>query len=193
MFCLKAVFRTIAPILVILCAAFISSCREEIVDPPSTDDRLPANEPRSVDLNGDGFVDFEFYYLGLQTDDYPPSSAMRFLEVRAEDSNQVQFTDRIGPIAMEDGISIDETIGWTKYGTALASISWSRSRGWDSTWSGPWIGVGERSLGVRLRKQGTYYYGWVKLSVSREDGAVTVTDSAYQPLGNTAILSGIRP
>jgi hypothetical protein len=180
---------------VLLLAVLLTGCeRETLIAPvPDTRARATPTESRSIDLDGNGSVDFVFSYIGYQTTDYPPSATSWLLNVYARDSNQVQFAHPSGPVPMRDSVLIDETIGWADYGASLASVNWNYSRGWDSTWSGIWIGVGERSLGLRLRKTGLYHYGWVKLSVGLHDGVLTIADSGYQILPNTPILAGIRP
>jgi hypothetical protein len=185
--------NSVTALSTLLIAVVLTGCKKETVVSPVLDARFFPAESRSIDLDGNGSMDFVFSYIGLETTDYPPSAVLWLLNIHAKDSNQVQFTHPSGPIPLRDSVLIDETIGWADYGASLASIHWNYSKGWDSTWSGTWIGVGERSLGVRLRKSGLYHYGWVKLSVGSHDGVLTIADSGYQILPNTPILAGIRP
>ncbi len=185
--------KAITAFIPVLIVASLASCKKETTVSPVIDMRLLPNESRPIDLDGNGLVDFTFAYIGYQTHDYPPSAASWMLNVRPHNGNQVQYKHPEGTIPLQDSTLIDGSIGWTEYGTTLASVSWRSSTGWASSWSGIWIGVGERSLGVRLRKEGLYYYGWVKLSIGSRTGLLTISDSAYQSLPNTGILAGIHP
>jgi hypothetical protein len=160
---------------------------------PATDRRTFLNESRSIDLDRNGSADFVFSYFYTATADFAPSDAAWQLYVWGNDSNQVQSTSPGGPIPMRDSMLIDETIGWTVYGALLAGVGWSAKTEWEASWSGVWIGVGKRSLALRIRHQGGYYYGWVKLSVDSTNGVLALCDSACQPLMNTPILAGVHP
>ncbi len=157
------------------------------------DTLLPPPQLGNLDLDGNGTVDFKIEYFTYVTAGYPPSGATEFLSVRPLSTNQVQYVFPAGAIPLRDSVLIDGNIGWSSYYVSLAQIHWSRQAGWDSTWSGPWIGVGQRSLGLRLGRSGSYYYGWVKLSVFSSNGHYSVIDSASHTRVNTPILAGVRP
>ncbi|MFH2031522.1 MAG: hypothetical protein ABIJ40_13060, partial [Bacteroidota bacterium] len=65
------------------------------------------NESRSIDLDRNGSIDFVFSYFGYETLDYPSSAGSWLLDIQANDSNQVQFTNPGGPIPMQDSVLID--------------------------------------------------------------------------------------
>jgi len=137
--------------------------KEDTAVSPETPPTLIPNTSRSIDLDGNGSIDFSLSYIGILTDDYPASAALWSLNFYVHDSSQVQYTFQSGPIPMQDTTLIDDTMGWTRYPVTLASLHWSRSAGWGESWSGVWVGVGARTLAVRLSHQETYQDGWLKL------------------------------
>lgn len=168
-------------------------CRNDPPAPPDDDPVVIPNETRSLDLDNDGRVDFLFSYLGIQTMDEPPSVISWSLNVNATGDHQVQYSTEQGALPLADGVVIDGAIGWSRENLSLASRVWQRGIGWSPSWSGPWVGVTPRNLGLRLYRQGAWRYGWVKLMVGTQDGRLRVVDSAYHPIANASIRAGFKP
>jgi hypothetical protein len=150
-------------------------------------------EAFSLDLNGDGTVDFVFEYHAIMTDDIPTSAASNQLFLGAKDENAVQFFEVTGTVPLEDGVTIDESASWEGFGVTLIALGWTRAGGWESEWSGPWAGTPPSSLGLQLQLKGSVHYGWVKLTVDQKSGDVFVHDHAYNPSAGEGILSGVHP
>lgn len=174
-------------------AAFLGCGSDnDVVEPPILE--FPRNgEALSLDLDGDGTIDFIFEYHTIQTDDIPTSAASNQLFLHAKDENAVQFFEKVGAVPLEDGVIIDESASWEGFGVTLLALRWTRAEGWESEWSGPWAGVPPRSLGLRLQVDGSVHYGWVKLTVDQKNGDVFVHDHAYNSSAGDGVLSGIHP
>ena len=169
------------------------SCNEESSVSKTNDPIVVPRETRSIDLNGDGVTDIEFVYQVIKTTDEPTSTMSCMLNVRSNDSSQIQFTYPGGAVPMKDSVLIDESVGWTEYTETLAHINLLTPSGRDARWSGPWIGVGERSLGLRLWNKGSFNYAWLKFSIDSFTGIISFSDSAVQSIANKPILAGIHP
>ena len=154
--------------------------------PPVTD--IPAN----LDLNHDGTIDFHFDYGYYCTQDVPMSAMTCYLYVRSTGDNEHQNVYLEGTTPLPDSTLIDESIGWSRYTGWLARIDWHIDTGWDSTWTGDWAGVTEMNLALKLGGD-SLHYGWVKLSVTSDKGALTIHVHAYQPLSEEPILAGVVP
>lgn len=176
-----------------ICSLFLGLSCVDHLQPSMTTFHLGSFRDGKLDLDGDGKVDFRFQYGGYQTLDVPPSAMTLFLEVVPEDHHAVQYRYPEGVAALPDSVLIDQTLGWAHYGIWLASFHWSRATGWDSSWSGPWINQPAKNLALRVKRNGNYHYGWVKLSINAEDGSYTVHSFAVQPEPNTPILAGVVP
>lgn len=152
---------------------------------------VPGHELR-LDLDADGIPDFLFSYQGTQKADIPPSAVSWILNVDGFDDHQVQYNNAIGTIPMLDGATISDASGWSVFDTPLATRAWERGIGWSRAWVGVWIGVGPRSLGLRLKKSDGWHYGWVKLAVDARTGNLSILDSAWQRQPDRPIRAGLH-
>jgi hypothetical protein len=139
-----------------------------------------------LDLDGNGKIDYRFAYYAWTTNSYPNPDHGMGVEVDCIDSNQVQNSPLTGTQPMKDSVLISDTSGWNRYSEGLAGSSNF------TYWSGPFVKDTSQNLGLRLYRQGLYYYGWVKLSITH-DGKLWFLDSAYSSIANKPILAGVHP
>ena len=131
-----------------------------------------------LDLNHDGIVDFV-----LSNTYYPPNF---FVDVRISGRNKVAGGHtyayplppgaKIGPALAFDGLL----------------LAWSDPNG-VSDWSGPWLNVGARYLGMHFQIKGKLHYGWARVNVlffPYQGFAARLTGYAYETVPNKAIIAG---
>lgn len=192
--------RTLTIILAIAFAAgTIQGCggeKEGLVEPEYKPDPQPIpfrGSEFQIDLNGDGSVDFVSDWIWYSTHDIPSSGSMIAQRICPRDENRVQYSFPEGCLALKDRTPVDEALGWSGFCSWPTSIHWSIDRGWDPSWSGPWVGAPAMSLGVSIVIDGKIHYGWIKISIDSEFGTISVHDFAYQPIPGERILAGIHP
>lgn len=153
---------------------------------------IPVLDDISLDLNNDSLIDFIFNYKYLQTEDYPSSGMSIVLEVRSCDSNQILYSVQGNTSPLRDSVSIDKSAFWIEYAISLAYINWHQHDGWDSLWSGMWIGDEGQNLGFRIKKQGSFFYGWAKILINATYGQINLVDYACQSQPDLPILTGVH-
>jgi hypothetical protein len=138
----------------------------------------------NFDLDGDAKSDYLFEFTGWYTATIPPSYAW-VLFVNALDSNQVQNSSLRGTLPIGEYVPISDTSGWNHYSQGLAaSVN-------GSPWTGRFVKTTAQILGFRLSRQGSYYYGWVTLSIE-DDGSLSIFDFAISKSADTPIRAGIH-
>ena len=173
--------------IVLFCS---QGCKKESTTQPNTNTTIGAPvslQDRTLDLDGDNKVDFVFTYSAVTSNTYPSSATFFSLYTLGLDSNQVQNSSSGGTIPLQDGAQISDTSGWSNSSGSIAGATSP------SHWYGAWITTNQRNLGLRLRRSGFYYYGWVKLSVDSTTGKFNIIDSSYNTKAGVPIFAGIHP
>jgi hypothetical protein len=85
------------------------------------------------------------------------------------------------PSQLDSGAPIDGNLFWAQPDNS-ALIS-------DAA-PGHWTGGGDHFLGVRIRKAGQWYYGWIRLDVDAGGKSVTIKDYACNMLSEVDIKAG---
>lgn len=150
----------------------------------------------SIDLDRDGVGDFFFESRVYYTTDVPSSGGSMFLSLRPREGCELLYTQRPNRHHRVDtGTVIGlETPGWWYPSPAdLAALDWSRDRGWDSLWRGPWAGIVDGLLPVAIDRAGSLHYGRVRMSVDRSTGRPDVTEIGWQPIAGASIIAGVHP
>ena len=169
---------------------FIESCKNDAPTEANNNSTFAGTsvslQDKSLDLDGDGKIDYLFEYYGAETATIPPSR-WEGVYVYCLDSNQVQNSLVTGTTPLRDSVLISDSSGWNSYSESLGGAGNNIS-----FWSGSFVGSDPENLGIRLSRQGLYYYGWVKLSIAK-NGSLSIVDSAYNITANKPILAGVHP
>ena len=173
---------------------------------------------RSLDVDGDGAVDFSFRTEGtICTTDIPASFCSqayvviagevgRFLLTPMANSN-VTILDQgevIGETAPEesDWSEPEDTRVYTSYVTVQERTEPSGIYTARSYWTGPLAEVRVGYVGIRVASEDGDHFGWVKVALPPAvvggggfggSGSPTVVDFAIDPRPNVAIAAGDKP
>ena len=160
---------------------------------------------QSVDVDRDGIEDFLLTRQTLSTDDVPSSGSTTWLELTARGAE-------VSPLPAEAGTTIHGIEGggpddlFSSRSVLIYRISESEydEHGFvkaEVHEFGPWAGVTEACIPVRLRRGGRSHLGWVRLRLPHiivngvtsiwADGFM-VLDSGLQALPGTPIVAGER-
>ncbi len=161
--------------------------------PPDTyysksSDSTSTYEDYYFDLDRDGKTDYMFKHSYWTTNTIPAGGGAA-IYVACADSNQIQYSsaDRTTrPIS--DSIMICDSTGWNSHSGALAT----NGDPLFTYWAGYFVGTEPRNIGLRLDRQGLYYYGWVKLLIA-DDGKLQIFSYAYKLTPNKPIMAGVHP
>jgi PKD repeat protein len=144
-------------------------------------------ETHELDMDGNGTIDVKFELKDqngalakLSATGTPADECEIVGEVNVYSITQVNKLGLDVEIFSSSSI-IAQNHGGT-YGTVL---------GYKSTPIGPWTNASEEFMGVRLKKDGQDYYGWIRLSVVTTGGnSITIHDYAYNSTADEAINTG---
>ena len=178
---LKIILSSIALMLLL----FNGSCKND--NPINQDDNeIITNSKlnnRNVDINGDNKIDYQFLYFSGASS----SSSWVGLYVHCLDSNEVQNSSISGTLPIEENAVISDSCEWDINSESIAGATDN-----GSYWSGPFVSDSSKYLGIRLYKEGEYYYGYLKILISHK-GVLTIVDSVYSTIANQQIHAGFRP
>lgn len=146
-----------------------------------------------LDLNNDGTTDFNISRLDTSfTVSYVGYTAKGVIGTKLNNNAiAVKGTGFYSTSAL--ALQLNNVIGpaqiWTNSYTSgnLAAMAFLVA---GSINAGPWVGVNDRYLGLRLENSGNIYYGWARVSVSANSQSFTIKDYAYRTSANTAINAG---
>ena len=145
------------------------------------------------------------YLLDLDEDDIPDFSinvmyvgfdrgVREYFQINSLRDSKVMLTnEEITPLT--SGLEISKA-------SAMEGSSWSVFTGsmmvrtltenQPDNWSGPWAPDGDYFVGLSIRVNGEYHYGWVKLQADKESHAMFVQEYAFQNIPNQPIKAGQR-
>lgn len=152
---------------------------------------ITKGHPAFLDLNNDGKNDFKFFYTETGMSRY--SSTTNYASsywVKSLGKNQVLAKINGAnrePAGLVAGAKIDSNELWgSASGEPMyyrrGSFTSHQSRAWQG---GEWDVPGDRYLGIRLKMNDGYHYGWIRLTTGE-----TIRDYAYQNSPNVSILAG---
>lgn len=87
------------------------------------------------------------------------------------------------PLALEAGVPIGSNGAWV-------AANYQKLN--DGGTSGHWIGVADRYLAMRVKIDGAWRYGWVRMDINQAPSQLTIKDHALQLTPNTPINAGDR-
>jgi hypothetical protein len=149
-----------------------------------TNINLPVNTALPLDLNHDGITDFS---LSLTAGSYHSLGVF----VIAEPANQVAgYCERLSQGCWASAIRPGARVGpRRRFGPYRDMLFGGCSSTCDGF--GPWDNVQHRYLGFEFLIKGKVHYGWARLNVSVNDGAVGVlTGYAYETIPNKPLVTG---
>ena len=196
-FILKNVLFLLTVFFLIL---FIQTCKKDSPTELNTDnsdtyyskssDTTSTYENYYFDIDKDGKTDYIFHHSYMITQTIPPAS-IESIYIKCLDSNQVNYSSakrETRPIL--DSIMIDDSIGWNIHSGVLGESSTTYTN--NANWLGYFVGIEPHNIGLRLNRQGSYYYGWVKALIM-DDGKLKILNYAYKLTANRSIMAGIHP
>lgn len=131
-----------------------------------------------LDLDGDGYTDFFVMHVFYPVPVY-------VLTVHTEYSTihelLLDANDRIA--ALPPGTFIaDSSQQWrcTANGGGSAGMFFSRA----------WFGTGDHYIGLRVRSNGAWHYGWLRAEVASDESSILLKDFAVETNGDTPVAAG---
>jgi hypothetical protein len=190
--------------LLVLFAAFIMpGCKKrQNADPAPVSDKIIYTTPQSavikynnrypvLDLNQDGSADFTFG-IELQAHD---NSVLTQFKVLPTPGNQLVVFDVNDAYSLIKNATIAESLSdknttW-QFNNAIMLEKRERADGIER--QGWWNGSVNQYLGVRVKRNAQYYYGWIELThqiSSTGEDQLIVTRTAIETVPNKAINAG---
>ena len=156
------------------------------------DVNLKFGESYILDLNNDGITDFSFkvedaFENGRYRDEV--GGYELFNSVNAKSNTTSGYPYKF-PYALNNNDSINALDHWMPYGLTDSSGGiLYQTAGSYNTYIGFWKQAHDKFLGLRIYKDGNFYYGWARLTVysSRK---MRIKDYAYNATPNAPILAG---
>ncbi|MFZ0319658.1 MAG: hypothetical protein WAL56_11075 [Candidatus Sulfotelmatobacter sp.] len=151
---------------------------------------INAHQGYAIDLNHDGIVDFRIQNLFhvISADGYPYIKTFA-LEARPGSRVQVGRNGRT-----EAALLSGENIGPIQPAAEGAVMEWQVGEsGLGSYYSGSWLNVANRYLGLVFNIDGETHFGWARLTVHWNHGwaiSADITGYAYETVPNKPIIAG---
>jgi hypothetical protein len=152
----------------------------------------------NLDLNNDGSTDFVITHsTSAATGGCFGAKTNNYIKVTPSGNNQIvdyssAITTKIAIYTLIDASTL--TWGGTS-NQLMSSLTWAcigmahTSPSWHSHPGGQWYNAVDVYLGVKLKKNGNTYYGWVRINTSGAN-SFTVKDYAYDSTPAHSILTG---
>jgi hypothetical protein len=198
---LERISKTYKMIMVPLMALFLLAACNGDMDSPSnsaTINHKIFDEAYAVqylqtyllDLNQDGLQDFSIHVMPVGFNE----GVKEYFQISSNRDGRILVTEEeITPLT--NGIEIGGE-------TAIPGSAWSIFTGsmmlrtvrenQPDQWSGPWAPDRDYFVGLSIRVNGEYHYGWVKLQADKESHAMFVQEFAFQTVPNRTIKAGQR-
>lgn len=165
---------------ILLCLFFLTSpflCAQIVytdIDPDSTVSATVDEMIQSyfLDLDNDGVFEFEIVH-------FHPEPSYQAVEIHRnmEGTQQVILTSGGHSRVMNKGEHIDGGAGsWGLDGYGILNA--------------PWYGGTDKYFAIRFEKNGTWHYGWARVSIPADGASFTIKDYAYESTPGTAIICG---
>ena len=148
--------------------------------------RADIETPFSLDLNGDGTVDFKFTSLNVVSSNFLGVNA-------AYTGNGVVGGGSSYAAALLPGAQIGPSANFVSYGR-MARGFWYGTNRRTFQWHcyGPWKDVKKHYLGLKFMINGEVHYGWARLNETCHKGlnSAVLTGYAYETIPNQGIVAG---
>jgi hypothetical protein len=143
-----------------------------------------------LDLNEDGIQDFSINVMPVGF----ANGVREYFQINSHRDGRVLMNqEEITPLT--SGIEIDEEKGgidadWGIFTGYMMVRTVTENQ--PDQWSGPWAPDKDYYVGLSIRINGEYHYGWVKLQADKESHAMFVQEYAFQTVPNKPIKAGQR-
>lgn len=189
--------RQILAALVIMLAV---GCKDkEAIEIPSRNDVtyqdlknsvVDYDTPLVLDLNKDGTGDFHLVSVFV----YNNSNDQ--LEFKAISTNEnMIYTDYLTPKVFNkhDTISANNSLAfsWNRYNPILITRIFTIDPA-NNYWEGEWKDKTEKYLGVKVKSNGGFHTGWIRISYSPHSSRIIVHDAALSKKAEADIIAGIH-
>jgi hypothetical protein len=148
--------------------------------------RADVEIPFSLDLNGDGTVDFKFTSHNVRSSNFLGVDA-------AYAGNGVVGGGSSYAAALLPGAQIGPSANFVSYGR-MARGFWYGTNRRSFQWHcyGPWKDVKKHYLGLKFMINGEVHYGWARFNETCHKGlnSAVLTGYAYETIPNQGILAG---
>ncbi|MCJ8210515.1 hypothetical protein MUY27_12425 [Mucilaginibacter sp. RS28] len=153
------------------------------------------SKPVFLDANNDGTSDFTFTTVLVMHDDKSHLYFFANPNTRTESKVLLQQGTELKvnglwayPFNQDDAIAPNTTLNndWNEFGVKPVLLAIDD----DKTVNGLWKYKSDKYLGIRLKINGNFHYGWVKISHQQGSEEMQITEFAYQTKSGQAIKAG---
>lgn len=134
----------------------------------------------NADLNDDGITDVEIRH-------FYPDVENAAVELHPKNGTEVMVPANSQQVKYPSSISTNSPIGPNENWAGTATTFYLNN---EAGAKGLWVGVQNKSLGLRLKISGQWHYGWIRLDVPEEADFFVVKDYAYNATSDTEIKAG---
>ena len=144
---------------------------------------LTGNDSLMLDINNDGVIDFTLYQQH-----YVSGANVIDGEMITPKSNNKLLSSGsyLRVLNNNDRISQNDTV-WGSYGYFLAKGIYAGKPIQYGHWTG---GITDKFAGFKIKKSGSWYYGWARFDVDSSAKSITIKDWAYNNYPNSQIKAG---
>lgn len=191
--------RRIQPLILLLVFFAMFACKDKKVELPESpavqyqnlkNFNLNFENSLALDINKDGVRDFSFVASFVEGSG---NNRMEFTAL-VENENVVLADARTPKVLNKnEQISIDpqSRFGWSKFNPILAFRIYTLDPA-QHYWEGEWKDQEEKYLGVKVKTNGQYYSGWIRISTSKATSKLIIHDCAVSKVPNVEILAGAK-
>jgi len=153
--------------------------------------KLPLNQYFFLDLNHDGFNDFQFYVWVYST--VAKEHCIGAVNLSRLNSENGAVGKTVSGVALASALKAGVRVGKTQYfpNQTREIMGFANGR-YSGTTYGPWIDATNRYLGLKFEIKGKTHYGWARLNVWIRScrASATLTGYAYETVANKPIVTG---
>jgi hypothetical protein len=128
----------------------------------------------NIDLDNDASPDFTITH-------FYPSDDLFYVEMSCSQykDNEILVDESQTPksLSMNDEINSEQSVWYNSNSIALHVRN-------------NWVGAKDKYLGLRIKKQGKWYYGWVRMEIPLDESNCTIKDFAYETLADKGLKAG---
>ncbi len=138
-----------------------------------------------MDLNHDSVIDFKFAH-------FFPNASFVSAEIYCQFGNNQDeeiLCNNNYPMALNNAATIDQNAGTWVNTVSGSSNSALYLNGFGGS-TGNWIGVIDKYVGLRIKLNGQWHYGWARMDIPASAANMIIKDYAIQGTANTAIQAG---
>lgn len=143
----------------------------------------------TVDIQGEGVDEISFLYTWAER---PDGRQELRLVAQGQGASRLLAEADGAPAALPPGQSVGpalpEDTAWSAAPLLLAGRT--VVGGEPQPWHGPWVGTSRGLLGLRLSAEHGARYGWIRLSLDRQTGHLTLHDYAFRLTPGAGIAAG---